>query len=71
MFKQERINIATYSLYLFVDIIFLVLSFGLPYIIRWNVSLAEWHKVFIVFLNWRQIEFPTFENYCMNNYGKK
>jgi len=36
MLRQERLNIISFNLYLAADIIFITLSFYLPYIIRWN-----------------------------------
>ncbi|MDD5013960.1 MAG: sugar transferase [Atribacterota bacterium] len=37
MFKQKQVNLAAYVLYVITDTLFIILSFCIPYIIRWNI----------------------------------
>jgi len=37
MIKQKQLNLAAYALYAITDTFFIILSFYLPYIVRWNI----------------------------------
>ncbi len=62
MFKQERLGVVIYGLYLITDIAFVFLSFYLPYIIRWNIFF-NWGGDASYIFSWRGILFPSFEQY--------
>jgi len=65
MFRQERLNIFSFNLYLATDIIFITLSFYLPYIFRWNFFGGD--KVTPVFIQSSfqlgGLFFPSVEHY--------
>ncbi|MDD5005693.1 MAG: sugar transferase [Candidatus Omnitrophica bacterium] len=43
MFRQKQLNLAAYTLYTITDAFFIILSFCLPYIIRWNILYTSEH----------------------------
>lgn len=65
MIRQSRLNIFTFILYLAADIVAIILSLFLPYVIRWNILGGS--KVTPAFIqssvHWGYLFFPSLEQY--------
>ncbi|MFH1772624.1 MAG: sugar transferase [Candidatus Omnitrophota bacterium] len=62
MFKPKGSSLSARVLYLLTDIFFIILSFSIPYILRWNVFF-NWTDVGPATVKFRGIILPSFEHY--------